>query len=268
MEEGEPMNRRHHPFSAAWIMAGALALSALVSAEAQAQTRAPAVDSQALRILRRSMDYLGGQRQFSVRAHTMREDLLESGNRVDFEVRVAVTIRRPNKLRSERQDARYHQSFYYDGTTLTMYNAQHRVYATAPLPGTIESMFQFADDSLGFDIPVTDLLWHDVFPLLTQGVTRAVVIGKEVIGGVSCDHLLFSRPDVDFQIWVADSGRPLPLKYVVTDTGTPALLSMVSLLSDWNFAPAVSDAWFTFVPPRGTAAIPFLRFDHGSGLSR
>jgi hypothetical protein len=226
------------------------------------------VDSQALQILRRSMDYLGGQRQFSVRAHSMREDLLESGNRVDFEVSATVTIRRPNKYRIERQDPRYRQRFYYDGTSLTLYNPEHRVYATTPVPGTIEDMFRFADDSLGFDVPVTDLLWRDVFPLLTQGVTRAVVIGKEVIGGVSCDHLLFSRPDVDFQIWIADSGRPLPYKYVVTDTGTPALLSMVSWLSDWNFAPAVSDAWFTFVPPRGTAAIPFLRFDPGSGLSR
>jgi hypothetical protein len=262
------MNRRHTPQSAAWALAGAIALSAIVCAEVQAQTPAPAVDSQALRVLRRSTEFLSGQRQFSVRAHTMREDLLESGNRVDYEMTAAVTIRRPNKYRSEVQDPRYRQSFYYDGTTLTMYNAQHRVSATTPAPGTIESMLQFAHDSLGFNIPVTDLLWRDVFPLLTQGVTRAVVIGKEVIGGVSCDHLLFSRPDVDFQIWVADSGRPLPLKYVVTDTGTPALLSVVSLLSDWNFAPTVSDAWFTFVPPRGTAAIPFLRFDAGSGQSR
>jgi len=262
------MSRHHVPTKAVWVVAGALALSAIVSAEIQAQSRAPAVDSQALQILRRSTDYLSGQRQFSVRAHSMREDLLDTGNRVDFEVSVAVTIRRPNKYRLERQDARYHQSFYYDGTTLTMYNAQHRVYATAPAPGTIEGMFQFADDSLGFDIPVTDLLWRDVFPALTQGVTRAVVVGKEVIGGVSCDHLLFSRPDVDFQIWIADSGPPLPFKYVVTDTGTPALLSMVSLMSDWNFAPAAPDAYFTFVPPRGTAAIPFLRFDPSSGLSR
>ena len=262
------MNRRHMQVSTAWVMVGAFALSAIVSAEIQAQTRAPAVDSQALRILRRSTDYLSGQRQFSVRAHSMREDLLDTGNRVDFEVSVAVTIRRPNKYRSERQDARNHQVFYYDGTTLTMYDAQHRVYAAVPAPGTIEGMLQFAHDSLGFNIPVTDLLWRDVFPLLTQDVTRAMVVGKEVIGGVSCDHLLFSRPDVDFQIWVADSGPPLPFKYVVTDTGTPALLSMVSLMSDWNFAPAAPDAWFTFVPPRGTAAIPFLRFDASSGLSR
>jgi len=249
-------------------MAGAVALSAIVSAEVQAQTRAPAVDSQALRILRRATDYLGGQRQFSVRARNMREDLLDTGNRVDFDVSVAVTIRRPNKYRNERQGTRYHQIFYYDGTTLTMHNPEYRVYATAPAPGTIEGMFQFAADSLGFDVPVTDLLQQNVYPLLTQGVTLAVVIGKESIGGVSCDHLLFSRPDVDFQIWIADTGRPLPYKYVVTDTGTPALLSMVSLMSDWNFAPAAPDAFFIFVPPRGTATIPFLRFDPSSGQSR
>ena len=43
-----------------------------------------------------------------------------------------------------------------------------------------------------------------------QDVTLALNVGKEVIGGVKCDHLLFSRPGVDFQVWMPDSGAPLP----------------------------------------------------------
>ena len=88
-----------------------------------------------------------------------------------------------------------------------------------------------------------------------QDVTLAMVVGKAVIGGVKCDHVLFSRPGVDFQVWVADSGQPLPRKYVVTDTATPALLSITTVMSDWNVAPAVADARFAFVPPPGTKRI-------------
>ena len=91
-----------------------------------------------------------------------------------------------------------------------------------------------------------------------QDVTLAMVVDKEVIGGVRCNHLLFSRPGVDFQVWVADGGPPLPHKYVVTDTGTPALLSVTSAMSGWNVAPAVADAQFTFVPPQGTKKISFM----------
>ena len=90
-----------------------------------------------------------------------------------------------------------------------------------------------------------------------QDVTLAKVVGKAFIGGVKCDHLLFSRPGVDFQVWVADSGQPLPRKYVVTDTSNPCAAELHTVMSDWNVAPAVADARFTFVPPKGTKAIDF-----------
>ena len=91
-----------------------------------------------------------------------------------------------------------------------------------------------------------------------QDVNLAVVVGKAVIGGVTCNHLLFSRPGVDFQVWVADSGKPLPFKYVVTDTGIPNRLSVTTVMSDWNVAPQVDDARFTFVPPQGAKQIEFM----------
>ncbi len=81
-------------------------------------------------------------------------------------------------------------------------------------------------------------------------------------------HLLFSRPGVDFQVWVTDGGPPLPRKYVVTDTGTPELLSMTTVMSNWNVAPAVADARFTLVPPQGAKKISFMPLATGSGSSR
>ena len=59
-----------------------------------------------------------------------------------------------------------------------------------------------------------------VFNIFFGLVAYGPMVGKAVIGGVKCDHLLFSRPGVDFQVRVAGSGQPLPMKYVVTDTAT------------------------------------------------
>jgi hypothetical protein len=233
---------------------GVLALSVTVFAGAQA----PAVDPEAVQILRRSMDYLSSVQQFSAHAQNIHEDVLDSGHKVDFEASGSMTISRPNKLRAERHGARFQQTLYYDGTTLTLHNSPDNVYATQPAPGTIPEMFDFASDSLDLYIPATDLLRPDVFPLLMEDVTMAVVVGKEIVGGVTCDHLLFSRPGVDFQIWVADSGPPLPFMYVVTDTGTPALLSIMTIMSDWDVAPTVPAGLFTFVPTEGATEVPFL----------
>jgi len=235
---------------------GILVLAATVSTVVQAQ--APAVDPAATRTLKRMTDYLGGLQKFSVHTRNTLEDELESGHRIDIDVSASVLVSRPNKLFAERKGDLIDQVFYYNGKTLTLYNPSDKVYATESAPGTIEETLDFARESLGLTVPVADLVYRNAFPLLMQDVNLAVVVGKAVIGGVKCDHLLFSRPGVDFQVWVADSGNPLPYKYVVTDTGTPAQLSISTVMSDWNVAPTATDSRFTFVPPPGTKQISFL----------
>ena len=241
-----------------------LTLSVSVPMQVNAQA---AVDPAAKQTLKRMTDYLDSLKQFSVHTQTTLEDLLDSGQRIDSDVSASVTISRPNKLRAKRQGELLDQVFFYDGKTLTLHNRSDRVYGTEPAPATIEEMLRYANDSLGLIIPAADLVYHNAFPMLMQGVTSAMVVGKTVINGVTCDHLAFSRPDVDFQVWVADGTQPLPCKYVVTDKSTPALISISTVMSDWNVAPAVADDSFTFVPPEGATAITFLPLDVSSGAT-
>jgi hypothetical protein len=242
---------------------GMLTMAAMVGVSMPARAQAPAstIEPQAIELLRRCSEYVSGLRHFSIETRNFREDILQSGHRVDSEWSGKVTVSRPNKLRGEREDALLHQIIYYDGSTVTLYNPGAGVYATEAAPGTIEEMFVFVGEELGIYVPTTDLLWQNVFPLLVKNVTLATVIGKEVIGGVRADHLLFSRPGVDYQVWIADSGPPLPVKYAVTDTSTPELLSVITLLNEWNTEPAVAVEFFTFKAPAGAKSIPFLNPD-------
>jgi hypothetical protein len=253
------------------VLAASCALLPLLSGSAysrQAPSQPPpqpaAVDPGAVKVLRGMTDYLGGLRQFSVVALNMREDMLISDHRVDYEVTSQVIVSRPNKFKVERTGHLAGQIFYYDGTTVTLYNPSDKVYASMPAPATIEEMLDFGRESLGLGYPISDLVYRNAFPLLMQDVTLALMIGKEAIGGVECEHLLFSRPGVDFQVWVPTSGVPLPRKYVVTDTGTPELLSITTLLTDWNVTPATVDSQFRFVPPSGTTAITFVKSSDGA----
>ena len=245
---------------------GVLALSAAVTTEVRAQ--APAVDKAAVQILQRTTDYVGGLHQFSVNTENDLEDVLDSGHRVDFDVYASVTVARPNKLRAERKGALIDQVFYYDGKTLTLYNPVDHVYATEPAPETVEGVLDYARESLGLMIPASDLIYHNAFNLLMQDVDFAMVVDKTVINGVECDHLLFSRPGVDFQVWVADGGPPLPMKYVVTDTSKPGYVSITTVMSGWNVTPAVADARFTFVAPTGAKKIRFMPLETSGGSTR
>ena len=89
------------------ILAASCALLSLLSGSAysqQAPAKPPpqpaAVDPGAVKVLRGMTDYLGGLKQFSVVALNMREDMLISDHRVDYEVTSKVIVSRPNKFKS------------------------------------------------------------------------------------------------------------------------------------------------------------------------
>jgi hypothetical protein len=260
------MNTWKRRIALAWFALGVLTLLVTVSTDARAQ--APAVDPAAVQTLKRMTDFLDGLQQFSVNAQIVVEEMHVSGHRVDYDMSVNVTIKRPNKMRALRTGELMNQRFFYDGKTMTAYNPDKKVYATEKAPDTVEKVITFARETAGVLLPAADLIYRNAFPLMIQDLTLAVVVGKAVVGGVRCDHLLFSRPGVDFQVWVSEGKQPFPRKYVVTETATPEKLAISSLLNNWNIAPAVDDAQFKFVPPKGTQAITFSQLEKTRGDSR
>jgi hypothetical protein len=252
--------------TAALLALGVFALAANVPTSAQAQ--ASAVDPAATKILKKMTDYVSGLDQFGVRTQVTLEDVLDSGHRIDMDISARVSISRPDKLRAERSGDLVDQVFYYDGKTLTLYDPSSNLYATEPAPGSIEELLDYARETLGLIIPIADLAYRNAYALLMQDVTAAMVVGKSMIGGVKCDHLLFSRPGVDFQVWVSDTQPPLPYKYVVTDTENPGWVSITTVMSGWKLAPNLEQAHFNFVPPTGAKSIPFLYLDAPSAPSR
>jgi len=241
------------------IAAGGMALallapSVVVSTDALAQ--APSVDPAAVQKFKRMTEFVDGMPQFTVNTQSIIEELRFGGHRVDFDLAAKVTVKRPNKLSAARSGQLLNEQLYYDGTTLTLYRPSEKTYATATAPATIEKMIDFARETVGILLPAADLVYRGATPLMLQDVSLATVVGKTIVGGVSCDHLLFSRPGVDFQIWVAEGNQPLPCKYVVTEMDTPSKLSITTFLSGWKINPAVQDAQFNFVPPKDARAIP------------
>lgn len=240
------------------VMSALIILAISGAAPGEAWSTESAVSPEATKILKKMTAYLGNQKQFHVKTDNTLEYQLDSGHRVDLEVTANVLVKRPNKLHSERKGTVVNQDFYYDGKNVTLYNPAYNVYASRPAPDTYRGLFMFMYESLGFAVPVSDLLYEDSYPLLMEDVNMAKVIGKNDINGVTCDHLLFSRPGVDFQVWVSQGSKPLPCKYVVTDTTSPTRMSVSMTLTDWNLNPDVSDTHFTFVPPKGAQEIEFL----------
>lgn len=224
-----------------------------------------AIDQAAVDTLQRMTRFMGGLQQFGVHTQVTYEDQLESGQRVDFDVSAEMLASRPDKFYGRRTGELLSQEFFYDGNSLTLLNPGAGVYATEAAPATIEGMLDLARDELNLFVPASDLVYGNAFELLMEGVASAIVVGKTEINGKVCQHLAFSRPDVDFQVWIEDGERPLPCKYVVTDTATPVPLSVTTVMSGWKLSPAVQNETFAFTPPEGAQQIEFLRLESASG---
>ena len=177
-------------------------------------------------------DYLGSLQQFSLDTQNTFESVFESGQKIQFDVSAGVVVQRPNKLRADCKGDLISQVVYYDGKTLTIYNPADNYYAVAAAPDNIEDTLHFARDALDLVPPSGDLIYRNAFELLTAQLASAVVVGKSMIGGVKCDHLAFTGPVVDWQIWIADGDQPLPRKYVITSKDDPAQPQFMVLMSN------------------------------------
>ena len=224
----------------------------------------PAVEPEALDLLERMTDYLGGLEKFSVHTDNMLEDVLVSGQKIQYDFTAHVQIQRPNKLRAVRTGDLFRQELIYDGVTLTLFNPEDGYFAKTKAPGDIDSLLHFARDTLDIVPPTGDIIYSNAYELLTAGLTEGFVVGKSLVGGVLCDHLAFRTPLVDWQIWIADGEKPLPYKYVLTTMDDPAHPQYLVLMSDWNTRTSFAPGRFEFSEPAGAKEIEFLRMDVGS----
>lgn len=221
------------------------------------------IDPDALQILKSMTDYLGSQQQFSMHTENTYEDVLETGQKIQFGFSSSIVVQRPNKLRAERSDGFSDRFFIYDGAELSIYDAQHDLYSVMDVPDNLDGVLFFARDVLDLVPPAGDMIFSNAFELLTASVTSGFVVGKAVIGGVSCHHLAFTTPVVDWQVWVADGDKPLPLKYVLTTMDDPAHPQFVTMISKWNTDPKIWDETFEFEPPATATEIDFVGLEAG-----
>jgi len=103
-----------------WVIMAASMVTAGIPTYSQGQSGA--IDPKADQLLRKMSDYVGGLEQFSVQTENTLEVVLRSGEKIQYDSPAGASIKRPNKLRADREGDIVNQEFYYDGKTLTLYH--------------------------------------------------------------------------------------------------------------------------------------------------
>ena len=222
------------------------------------------VEPEAKQILSRSMSYLAGIQQFGLVAHSSLEVVLTTGQKIQFDSASAVAVKRPNLLYAARLGEVMDQEFFYDGKTLTLHQVDAGFYAAIEAPDTLEGMLDFARESLDIIAPAGDFIYSNAFEILMDGVESGFVVGSSFVEGVACDHLAFSKPGTDFQVWVAQGEQPLPLKLVITSTDVMSAPQFSVNFREWDIVTEHPQEKFQFVQPDDAQAIEFITLAAGS----
>lgn len=241
------------------------AILATAAGPAYTQQAAPAPPAaatesqvQARAILMRMGQFLAGAQGFSVSLRTGYDVVQKSGQKIEFDESRTIAMSRPDRLRveGERSDGAKVQ-MVFTGKEIVVVDAASNVYATAPQPGGLdETVVHFVRD-LGMRLPLAVLLVSRLPAEIENRVRTIDYVEKTDILGTPAHHLAARTDSVDFQFWIADGAQPLPQRVVVTYRDEPGQPQFWAQFSDWNLAPAITEATFSAQVPPGAQKMPF-----------
>ena len=222
----------------------------------KAPTPAPAPDP--LEIVQKMCDFLKSQQQFTYKAEVADDKGYYGDKKLQYETDLEIFVRRPDQLRVNGVGDRVDKQFYIDGKTMTLYDKDHKVYATLEVPPDLESALEKAHREFGIRVALSDLASPKLWEIMKEHIKHSLYVGESRIRGVLCHHLSFDGENVQFQEWIDAGGQPLLRKIVITYKNLPGSPQWTAYLSDWNFSPQLNDNLFAFTPPPGAEKIKFI----------
>ena len=226
---------------------------------AHAQSPAPAAKEDAKAIVMRMAEYVSKLPRYSVDVRDSWDTLQKSGEKFEFAETRKITVVRPDRLRIEVEESDGDkQVLIFDGKAITLSTPTANVFAQTPLAGTLDDAIVHFVRGLGMRLPFAVLLLTTAPAELEQRTKAISYVEKTSIYGAPAHHIAGRTESVDYQVWIADGDKPLPLRLVLTYVGEKGQPQFRAQFSDWNVAPTVTDATFAFTAPQGAQRIAFL----------
>ena len=76
---------------------------------------------------------------------------------------------------------------------MTVLDKAHNVYGHIEVPETIDAALDAILQDYGIVQPLADLLYSDVYAVLSEGITYGRYLGIHRAAGVPCHHLVFAQ---------------------------------------------------------------------------
>jgi len=224
---------------------------------AETVVKPPPQDAQA--VLKNMADFVSRTKSFSVTLSDGYDVVQASGQKIGFGEIRQITVERPQNLRVDlTQSDGDRAQLIYDGREISFSSSSDKIYAITPKPGSLDDAVKYLVKDLKVRLPLAMLLLSTLPLELEQRVTAADYVEFDTITTPPSHHVAARTDAVDFQVWVAAEGNPLPLRVIITYKHEEGQPQFWAEFKNWNLAPSISPALFVFTPPQGAEKIPFL----------
>ena len=248
--------------SAFLLVLALLATGALVAQEAAppaaATTESTESQREATALLKSMAEYLAGMEYFRCTSTNGYETVQANGQKVEFGETREIFLARPNRLRVDEVTSDGSSDLtLFDGRLITVVSAGFSVYAQAPQPPSLEDALVYFVRDLRMRAPLALLLSTHVRTDLLELAKNVDYVERTKVGRKDAHHIAAQSDSVDFEFWIADSNRPVPLRVVITYKTAPGQPKFWSDISNWQTNRKLSDKRFQLALPEGARQIPF-----------
>jgi len=223
-----------------------------------AANAAPVIDSRVREVLNQACDELSSAKTVTYHAEINFDSVLPSYVKLQYAAALDAAIKRPNRLAISYKSDLGAKEIWYNGKTLTILDPAHGAYASVAAPDTIDAMLKQTAEEKNLSIPMEGFDSSNPCEVLHRRVQRGKYVGINDVGGMDCDHLAFSGPDADFQLWIDHAKKRLPRKIVITYKKLPAEPQWAAVLSNWRFNRKLPATLFEAKIPKGMIKTSFI----------
>jgi hypothetical protein len=213
---------------------------------------------QAAAILKSMADYLAGLTSFKCTTTNNYETVQTNGQKVEFGETREISVARPNRLRIRevRSDGESDLTLF-DGQQITVVSADFNAYAQAPQPPSLEDALVYFVRDLRMRAPLALLLSTHVGTELPALAQDLVYVERTTVGDEPAHHVAGRSESVDFEFWVADDEKPLPLRVAITYKQAPGQPKFWADFSKWKTKNRFTSQTFKLDLPEDAQKIPF-----------
>jgi len=163
-----------------------------------------------------------------------------------------------DKLSVRTDGTKGKKAYSYDGSFLSYYNFDENNYITLEAPESTLEMIDEMHLDYNFSFPAADFFYPSFTDDMIEQFTTIKYLGKQVIDGEECYHIMATNKDLNVQLWISNTTNFLPKHFVIIYKNKSNLQYELRF-SNWLINPNIPDSVFDFMPPPNAKLISILK---------